>query len=323
MLIINFSNLVFLCILLCIQISKSVPHRNKQQQFSGAIEAENRRISISEQTRGFDSLKKSTYDNDNNVNAIDIRSSNKNQRLTKSEFDRIWTETGTVPEKLSEVPLSILSMTVQGRNINVNDTLSTSKLDDFPDFSWDSEPGALYTFLLEDNDVNLPPGKLVHYLATNIPGNDFSKGDDVIDYVPSAPFDTTPEGDNIDPALGTRHRYIALVYKQNERVDIPKEQGHIGCTPDFLNRLGIQHDSLKQDYNLDGPISGTFYTASYEAGWAEYWMCVFSAATGQPIPFTIPGINDYAELGECSKCQKPVRYKNRWYHKKLPYIPTI
>ena len=37
-------------------------------------------------------------------------------------------------------------------------------------------------------------------------GTDFSTGDVVIDYVPSAPFDTTPEGDNIDPALGTSHR---------------------------------------------------------------------------------------------------------------------
>ena len=35
---------------------------------------------------------------------------------------------GTVPEKLSEIPSSILSMTVQGRNINVNDTLSTSQV---------------------------------------------------------------------------------------------------------------------------------------------------------------------------------------------------
>ena len=33
MLIINFTNLVYLCILLFIQISKSVPHRNKQKQF--------------------------------------------------------------------------------------------------------------------------------------------------------------------------------------------------------------------------------------------------------------------------------------------------
>ena len=44
-------------------------------------------------------------------------------------------------------------------------------MDEFPKFSWALEPGALYTFLLEDNDVGIPPGKLVHFLATNIPGN--------------------------------------------------------------------------------------------------------------------------------------------------------
>ncbi len=131
---------------------------------------------------------------------------------------------------------------------------------------------------------------------------------------------------------------------------------------------------------LQGPISGTFYTASYEAGWAEYWICYFSAAVGkiqnckknfysnsvifnnqillfikcskfyeiffsklmvgceftkktresihfiylgQPVPFSIPGINDFVSQGECSRCKKPIRYKNRWYHTKLPYIPLI
>ena len=37
-------------------------------------------------------------------------------------------------------------------------------------------------------------------------GNDIEKGDIIFDYFPSAPYDTTPEGDNIDPTKGTSHR---------------------------------------------------------------------------------------------------------------------
>ena len=45
------------------------------------------------------------------------------------------------------------------------------KLDEFPEFSWEAEPGALYTLLIEDEEPEPFPGSIVvHYLATNIPG---------------------------------------------------------------------------------------------------------------------------------------------------------
>ena len=47
--------------------------------------------------------------------------------------------------------------------------------------------------------------------SSSILGNDIEAGDIIFDYIPSAPYDTTTEGDNIDPAKGTSHRYSFCV----------------------------------------------------------------------------------------------------------------
>ena len=40
-----------------------------------------------------------------------------------------------------------------------------------PDISWEADPAALYTVLLEDNGVTLFPGfKIMHYLVQNVRG---------------------------------------------------------------------------------------------------------------------------------------------------------
>ena len=45
--------------------------------------------------------------------------------------------------------------------------------------------------------------------------------------------------------------------------------------------------------------------------------------SGAPIPFTIEGFNDKGK-GRCDLCDsevKPRKYKGRYFHKKIPYIP--
>ena len=45
------------------------------------------------------------------------------------------------------------------------------KLDTMPTFSWATEPGALYTILIEDNNLSTrPDSQFGHLMVVNIPG---------------------------------------------------------------------------------------------------------------------------------------------------------
>ena len=50
-----------------------------------------------------------------------------------------------------------------------NNLIEYIQLQDFPQFWWKTEPGALYTVLIEDNEPELPV-KIAHFLAINVPG---------------------------------------------------------------------------------------------------------------------------------------------------------
>ena len=40
-----------------------------------------------------------------------------------------------------------------------------------PTAYWDADPNGLYTFMLEDEDIDFLPIKLMHMMVTNIRGN--------------------------------------------------------------------------------------------------------------------------------------------------------
>ena len=44
-----------------------------------------------------------------------------------------------------------------------------------PVLKWKNDPNALYTLLIEDNDITNQPIKYAHWLVTNIKGNCFLK----------------------------------------------------------------------------------------------------------------------------------------------------
>ena len=93
---------------------------------------------------------------------------------------------------------------------------------------------------------------------TNIPGNNVAVGDTVAAWVPPFDIELNEAGDGLDTTLpqdgGRTHRYVVLVYKQNGFIDVPL--GRSGCAEDLLTTRIWDHEKLKQDYNLEGPIAG-------------------------------------------------------------------
>ena len=52
-----------------------------------------------------------------------------------------------------------------------------------------------------------------------------------------------------------------LVYKQPGYISVP--EGPSGCDQALLTERVYDHENLKQDYNLEGPVAGTFFRTGY------------------------------------------------------------
>ncbi|XP_023345333.1 putative odorant-binding protein A5 [Eurytemora carolleeae] len=218
------------------------------------------------------------------------------QKCSKESWDNIWRSTGTVPNKLSQVPDVPLYMeTASGTKIFPNQTLDTAQLLNRPSFKWNADPNALYTLLIEDNDIELGSIKYAHLLVTNIPGSNVYGGDEVIEYIPSFTVNIR-DNEKLETRVNITNRHLVLVYKQPGRINFDKKQS--GCNPEIFSNRIIDHDALQQQYGLQGPVAGNFYRIGYSSGNTEYYICYLSACTGRPLPVLLSGIND-KPLSEC------------------------
>jgi len=215
---------------------------------------------------------------------------------SKESFDQAWLSTGTVPDRLSEVPDAPLYMAFGGVRVTPNMTLDTSQMLKKPVLKWKNDPNALYTLLIEDNDITNQPIKYAHWLVTNIKGDDVYNGEEIATYIPSYHFELTPEG-GLDTTRvedgGVTNRHLVLVYKQKGRIDM---SGQSGCNAGLLEppRV-IDHVNLQADYDLEGPIAGTFYRVGYSEGLTEQNVCYLRKCLGFPLPSVIAGVNDGPE----------------------------
>ena len=171
--------------------------------------------------------------------------------------------------------------------------------------TWDADPNSLYTIIIEDNDIPFFLPQVVKFsflVVTNIPGNNVAAGDTVAAWIPPFDINLNEAGDGLDTTLpqygGKTHRFLALVYKQKGFINVP--EGRISCVEDILSSRIYDHENLKQDYDLEGPVAGTFFrTGHSRSGWTEFFICKWTRCTGKPFPLKVmPGINDKPE------CQK-------------------
>lgn len=206
----------------------------------------------------------------------------------------IWTSTATVPDKLGRVPDEPLGLSFGSVQVFPGKRYDTDKLQVRPEISFAADPNALYTLLIEDNDISSPPIKFAHWFVTNIPGTNVSAGTEVVDYLPSFYFHEAEDGKSISTNLTDSNRHLVLVYKQPGRINVTKTQ--FGCTPDLIGSRVVDHDRLQQEYNLEGPVAGSFYRVGYsQFGRTEEMLCFFSKCTGAYFPFEIEGVNNGAD----------------------------
>jgi hypothetical protein len=171
---------------------------------------------------------------------------------------------------------------------------------DPPTVTFAAETDALYTIMIEDNDINIgtsmPAGvpRFFHWLVANVPGTDVASGDVIFDYIPSFTFKTKADAPEIEIDPNYYHRHVLTVWKQNNGAITPDE-GQQGCTSDITEaRTVTSHDELAAKYDLT-LVAGNFYRNYYNGPETEELFCFISKCSGVPWPYPIPGVTDDPE----------------------------
>ncbi|NXX43088.1 RM38 protein, partial [Tricholaema leucomelas] len=98
--------------------------------------------------------------------------------------------------------------------------VTPSEASSAPAVSYEADKDSLWTLLLTNPDGHLrdTESEYLHWLVTNIPGNDIKLGKEICHYLP--PF----------PAMGTGyHRFVFLLFKQDHPIDFSEDARPMPC----------------------------------------------------------------------------------------------
>lgn len=141
-----------------------------------------------------------------------------------------------------------------GIKVEQGKELTPTQVKDQPQFEYEAKPDELYTLAMVDPDA--PSRKdpkyreVLHYLVTNIPGSDVSKGDILAEYIGSGP-----------PSASNYHRYVFLLYHQkNGKVVSPMKISKTSRE----GRFNFSIRNFAKANNLGEPVAANFYQAQYD-----------------------------------------------------------
>ncbi|KAK3595325.1 hypothetical protein CHS0354_004480 [Potamilus streckersoni] len=162
---------------------------------------------------------------------------------------------GVVPDVIDAVPPKLLRVRYGTIDVQPGIILSTALVRNPPCVTFNTEPGAYYTLIMHDPDApsreNSVFGEFQHWLVTNIPWGDVTKGIEATRYMSSEP----PQNTGL-------HRYIFLLYKQ------PYGKMIFRGLPKVTDGEGRMNHSVRRFtklYGLDRHlVAGTFFRAKYD-----------------------------------------------------------
>lgn len=176
-----------------------------------------------------------------------------NQNRVKSRFQRYK----IVPDAIDYSPGKYLIVVYPtGIRAQLGNVLTPTQVQYKPEVIWPANKNLLYTLIMVDPDVPSRENQqfeVCHWMVVNIPGNDLSKGQTVIEFIGSGP----------DPNSG-KHRYTFLVFKQSRRIFTDLYVGDNKLTDQSPRLSGSVRQTI-DEYNLGKPIYGNFYLAEYDS----------------------------------------------------------
>ncbi|KAF5303130.1 hypothetical protein FQA39_LY10137 [Lamprigera yunnana] len=162
---------------------------------------------------------------------------------------------GVVPDVVDVAPKEIAKITYSsGVSVDLGKELTPTKVKDIPTVTWTADSNAFYTLCMTDPDA--PTRKKAdfrewhHWLVGNIPGDKVAEGETLSEYIGSGP-----------PKDTGLHRYVFLIYKQNEKISF--EEPHLtNRSGDDRAKFSIRKFAAK--YKLGNPVAGNFYQAQFD-----------------------------------------------------------
>ncbi|CAH4034209.1 unnamed protein product [Pieris brassicae] len=173
-----------------------------------------------------------------------------------SDVQSLFKKNSIIPDIITIAPSEILNIQYQsGVTVNLGKELTPTQVKDKPVVKWACKDTEYYTLAMIDPDAPSREKPKFrewhHWLVGNIYGGDLNKGEVLSDYIGSGP----PKGTGL-------HRYVFLVFKQQEKCDFSKVPKLPNNSGDKRGKFSIA--KFAQEYKLGTPIAGNFYLAKYD-----------------------------------------------------------
>lgn len=160
-----------------------------------------------------------------------------------------------VSEIIDEIPKTCLKVQYGDATLNPGDILTPTQVKDRPVISFDAKDDEFFTLVMNDPDApsrqNPEFGEISHWLVTNIPGSDVSKGEEMTEYIGSG----APKGTGL-------HRYILLLYKQSSgKMDFSALPTVTKTTLEGRRKHKVRDFAEQHKLQL---VAGNFFLAEYD-----------------------------------------------------------
>ncbi|XP_033321292.1 protein D2 [Megalopta genalis] len=165
-----------------------------------------------------------------------------------------------VPEIIDSAPVEKIEVSYGDKAVELGNELTPTDTQQIPQIHYKHDGGVLYTLVMTDPDAPTRKGynrEFRHWLVGNIPEENVAKGEVLAEYVGPAP----PKGTG-------KHRYVFLVYKQNQG-SITFDERRLS-NRDGQQRRRFSIKKFAEKYNLEGPIAGNFMKAEYDDNVPKY-----------------------------------------------------
>ncbi|KAI4492287.1 hypothetical protein M0802_009868 [Mischocyttarus mexicanus] len=163
------------------------------------------------------------------------------------------------PDILQSVPTEKIEVKYGKNVVDLGTELTPTQTQEIPEIHYKHDGGVLYTLIMTDPDIPTRGynREFRHWIVGNIPEENVAKGEIIAEYVgPAPPKDTG------------KHRYVFLLYKQNQGAITFDERRLSNRDGRFRSRFSTK--KFVEKYNLEGPIAGNFMRVEYDDNVPSY-----------------------------------------------------
>merc|ERR1712233_70401 len=209
-------------------------------------------------------------------------------------LDTLFRDAGVVPEKLASAPDSPMKVFWENEILfRQNQTVDPADIQTRPEVIFPEmfDSNSLNTIMIVDFGA-----EIMHWMVSNVPGGDISRGDENIEYLtPFSYASNEAHTELVDTGDNGIDATAVLVFRQPGRISV--EENLKGCNQGAIFGRRVAAAELVSKYELSGPIAGNLFWTKFSTT-TEELLCYMTKCTGVVFPFPIAGVNDGPECSQ-------------------------